>query len=69
MFYNADNTILEFHDDYNQSLDQVKFPDALQSITFGEKFNQSLDQVKFPDSLQTIIFVIMDKNNNIINAL
>ncbi len=54
--YNEDKTELTFGDMFNQSLDNVKFLDGLQSIIFDGYFNHSLDNVKFPDGLQSIIF-------------
>ena len=56
MFYHVDNTQLIFDERFNKPIDDIKFPDSIQSITFGGLFDQLLDQVKFPDSLQTITF-------------
>ena len=49
-------TELIFDYDFNQSLDNVIFPQSLTSLTFGWDFNQSLDNVKFPQSLISITF-------------
>ena len=35
---------------FNQSLDNVSLPSALQTLTFGWDFNQSLDNVSLPVS-------------------
>ena len=35
---------------FNQSLDNVSLPSALQTLTFGNQFNQSLDNVSLPVS-------------------
>jgi hypothetical protein len=57
---------------FNQSLDNVKFPDSLQTLQFGNGFNQSLDNVKFPDSLQNLHFggnFNQNLNNDTLNIL
>ena len=41
---------------FNQSLDNVIFPQSLTSLKFGDRFNQSLDNVKFPQSLTSLTF-------------
>ena len=55
-YYNKDKTILTLPDNFNESLDNVIFPDTLQSITFGYWFDQPLNNVKFPGSLIKINF-------------
>ena len=49
-------TNLYFDCDFNQPLDNIKFPESLTNITFDESFNQPLDNVKFPKFLTNITF-------------
>ena len=43
-------------DNYDQRLNHVNLPSALQTLTFGEAFNRRLDDVVFPSSLKTLTF-------------
>ena len=43
-------------DNYDQRLNHVNLPSALQTLTFGEAFNRRLDDVIFPSSLKTLTF-------------
>ena len=56
MSHSIEKNNLIFDNNFNQPLDDFKFPDSLQSITFGEDFNQNIDKVTFPDSLQILTF-------------
>ena len=42
--------------DFNQSLDNVRLPACLESITFGDSFNQSIQNVRMPLELRSITF-------------
>lgn len=39
---------------FNQSIDNIIFPDTLHTIIFGACFNQNIDNAKFPITLHTI---------------
>ena len=41
---------------FNQSINGVKFPDALESLDLSESFNQNIDNVIFPHGLERLIF-------------
>jgi len=41
---------------FNQSLENVRFPAGLQSLTFGSDFNQSMEKVILPAGLQSLTF-------------
>ena len=51
-------TKLIFDGDFNQSLDDVLFPQSLTSITFGSYFNQSIKNVTW-SSILTLTFCIL----------
>ena len=53
---------LTFGDNFDQSLDNVRWPAGLQSLNFGQRFNQSLDYVTWPPGLQTLTFC--DRSND-----
>lgn len=42
--------------DFNQSLDEVVFPEAMHKITFGDRFNQDLAGAALPKYLNTLEF-------------
>jgi hypothetical protein len=52
--YTIKDNILTFDEEFNQSIDNIIFPDAIVSIIFNWKFNQPLDKVIFPRSLKKI---------------
>ena len=41
---------------FNHNVDNVKFPDLLESITFGRYFSENINDAKFPPSLKIIEF-------------
>ena len=41
---------------FNHNVDNVKFPDLLESITFGRYFSENINNAKFPPSLKIIKF-------------
>jgi hypothetical protein len=43
-------------DTHNQSLEGMKLPSSLQSLTFGSMFSQSLEGVDLPSSLESLAF-------------
>ena len=45
---------LTFGEYFDQSLDNVTWPESLHSLTFGEHFDQSLDNVQWPAALQSL---------------
>jgi hypothetical protein len=54
--YTIKDNILTFDEEFNQSIDNIIFPDDIVSIIFNWKFNQPIDNVKFPDTVQIITF-------------
>ena len=40
--------------DFNEAIDDMKFPDSLRALHFGDKFDQSLSKVAFPSSLDVL---------------
>ena len=62
MSHSIEENNLIFDNNFNQPLDDFKFPDSLQSIIFRYSFNQNIDKVKFPDSLQSITFISYQNN-------
>ena len=49
-------TSLTLTDNFNEGLEDVLWPTALQTLTFSRHFNQSLDNVSLPSALQTLTF-------------
>lgn len=49
-------TTVIFNDNFNEKIDNVKFPDSITSIIFGLEFNQSLDNVRWPKLLKYLHF-------------
>lgn len=47
---------LTFHDNFDQSLQSIGWPNSLETLVFGYDFNQSLEGVSFPSSLQSLTF-------------
>jgi hypothetical protein len=45
---------LTFGHNFNQNINNVKFPSSLQEITFGFHFNQNIDNIMFPGMLQQL---------------
>ncbi|CAK9013007.1 Putative F-box and FNIP repeat-containing protein L60 [Durusdinium trenchii] len=41
---------------FNQSLEQVIWPQNLQVLALGDSFNQSLKEIQFPESLEVLTF-------------
>ena len=48
--------IIKFADEFDVSIDNVKFPSTTKYIKFGEFFNQSLSSVVFPEKLEILKF-------------
>ncbi|AYV80263.1 MAG: hypothetical protein Gaeavirus23_2 [Gaeavirus sp.] len=55
-YYTISNTTFLSPDNFNRSIDDIKFPSNLQSIIFGHNFNKPIDNVIFPPSLHSIAF-------------
>ncbi|AYV80062.1 MAG: hypothetical protein Gaeavirus7_19 [Gaeavirus sp.] len=55
-YYQDNDTILSFPDDYNESLDNVIIAPTTITIFFNDDFNHSLDNVKLPNSIKQIYF-------------
>jgi len=67
-FYNKDNKELLVSNNFNESIENIKLPNSMESIFFGYKFNQPIENdrdklnlslsVKWPESLERIKFGI-----------
>ena len=51
-----DNTIIDFHDNFNQRIEPGYLPENLTTITFGSCFNQKIELGTLPDSITNIKF-------------
>ena len=49
-------TSLNLTENFNEGLEEIHWPMAVQTLTFGRNFNQSLDNVSLPSTLQTLTF-------------
>jgi len=47
---------IQFGDEFNQPIENVKWSDSLKTIQFGFCFNQPIENVKWPNSLKTLEF-------------
>ena len=54
--YTITDNILTFDSKFNDSIDQLIFPQNIKTIIFGDKFNQQIDNVMWPDTLISITF-------------
>ena len=55
-YFNTYKKELVFPKNFNESIENVKWPDSLKTINFGNRFNQPIEDVKWPDSLEIIYY-------------
>ncbi|CAN0295562.1 unnamed protein product, partial [Ectocarpus fasciculatus] len=48
--------VLIFGDDFNQSIEDAKFPESLKNFTLGLKFEQPIAHVSWPQSFEHLHF-------------
>ena len=51
-----DNTIIEFHSNFNQEIEPRILPDQLTNLIFGVKFNQKIKPGTLPVQLTNLAF-------------
>jgi len=55
--------------EFNQSLDDVRWPNGLKTLILSDNWDQPVDHLKLPDSLTEIYFGYLSSVNNPISAL
>ncbi|CAK9099898.1 Dynein axonemal heavy chain 6 (Axonemal beta dynein heavy chain 6) (Ciliary dynein heavy chain 6) [Durusdinium trenchii] len=48
--------VLSFGDRFDESIERLTFPNALERLSLGDSFDQNLDLVRFPDALRELSF-------------